>query len=104
MIHPRGLSHQPRGRPPAHRDDEWRAIGGQFSGIAHEAQPLIANEYVEISDADEARRAVREADIIAVREDPLKDITALERVVFVMKGGEVVKALKPTTAKPSGSR
>jgi imidazolonepropionase-like amidohydrolase len=44
------------------------------------------------------------ADIIAVREDPLKDITALERVVFVMKGGEVVKALETTTGKPSGSR
>jgi len=31
------------------------------------------------------------ADIIAVPGDPLADITALERVVFVMKGGEVVK-------------
>jgi imidazolonepropionase-like amidohydrolase len=31
------------------------------------------------------------ADIIAVADDPLKDITALQRVGFVMKGGEVVK-------------
>ena len=31
------------------------------------------------------------ADIIAVPSDPLADVTALERVGFVMKGGEVVR-------------
>jgi len=31
------------------------------------------------------------ADIVAVDGDPLKDVTMLERVKFVMKGGEVVK-------------
>jgi imidazolonepropionase-like amidohydrolase len=31
------------------------------------------------------------ADIVAVDGDPLKDVTALEKVKFVMKGGEVVK-------------
>ena len=31
------------------------------------------------------------ADIVAVEGDPLKDITTLQRVKFVMKGGEVVK-------------
>lgn len=31
------------------------------------------------------------ADIVAVDGDPLKDVTALEHVKFVMKGGEVVK-------------
>jgi imidazolonepropionase-like amidohydrolase len=31
------------------------------------------------------------ADIIAVSGDPLKDISELQRVKFVMKGGQVVK-------------
>jgi imidazolonepropionase-like amidohydrolase len=31
------------------------------------------------------------ADIVAVADDPLKDVTTLERVKFVMKGGDVVK-------------
>jgi imidazolonepropionase-like amidohydrolase len=29
--------------------------------------------------------------MVAVDGDPLKDVTTLERVKFVMKGGEVVK-------------
>jgi len=35
------------------------------------------------------------ADMIAVRGDPLSDITVLQRVEFVMKGGRVYRALKP---------
>ena len=31
------------------------------------------------------------ADIIAVAGDPLKDIAELERVKFVMKGGQVIR-------------
>jgi imidazolonepropionase-like amidohydrolase len=31
------------------------------------------------------------ADVVAVRGDPLQDIAVLERVGFVMKGGEVVR-------------
>ena len=37
-------------------------------------------------------QAGRFADIVAVSDDPLSDITALERVGFVMKGGAVVKS------------
>ncbi|HET7748204.1 MAG TPA: amidohydrolase family protein [Terriglobales bacterium] len=34
------------------------------------------------------------ADLIAVEGDPLKDVTTLERVKFVMKGGQVVKKIE----------
>jgi imidazolonepropionase-like amidohydrolase len=33
------------------------------------------------------------ADIVAVDGDPLADITVMEKVVFVMKGGETIKSL-----------
>jgi imidazolonepropionase-like amidohydrolase len=41
----------------------------------------------------------RYADIIAVAGDPLKDVTVLEHVQFVMKGGAVVKAGGVAVAK-----
>jgi imidazolonepropionase-like amidohydrolase len=37
-------------------------------------------------------QAGRYADIIAVKGDPLKDVTRLEHVDFVMKGGVIYKA------------
>jgi imidazolonepropionase-like amidohydrolase len=36
-----------------------------------------------------------EADIVAVDGDPLTDVTAVTRVVFVMKGGQVFKHVAP---------
>ncbi|PZU59561.1 MAG: amidohydrolase [Sphingobium sp.] len=41
----------------------------------------------------------RYADLIAVAGDPLSDVTQLEHVQFVMKGGNVVKGWTPATAQ-----
>jgi imidazolonepropionase-like amidohydrolase len=61
--------------------------------------PLGAIQSATINDADllgwkdkiGALEAGKWADIIAVDGDPLHDITVLQRVKFVMKGGQVVK-------------
>jgi imidazolonepropionase-like amidohydrolase len=39
-----------------------------------------------------------EADLIATDGDPLTDITAVRRVVFIMKGGRVYKNVAPARA------
>jgi imidazolonepropionase-like amidohydrolase len=35
------------------------------------------------------------ADLVAVRGDPLKDVSTLSKIDWVMKGGEVVRPLAP---------
>ena len=55
------------------------------------AASLNAAELLGVSDRVGSIRDGKLADIIAVKGDPLKDITALERVAFVMKSGRVYK-------------
>ena len=51
----------------------------------------INAEIVHIQDSVGAIEKGKFADLIAVSGDPLQDITEMQRVKFVMKGGEVVR-------------
>ena len=61
-----------------------------------------AADLIGASDRIGSIQAGRFADVIAVTGDPLKDITELQRVTFVMKGGQVVKS-KPAS-RPNGTQ
>jgi len=56
------------------------------------AQPSSAADAINRKDDVGTVEAGKFADIIAVRGDPLSDITLLEHVPFVMKGGEILKS------------
>ncbi len=56
-----------------------------------QAATIDAADLLGWSDKIGAVESGKWADIIAVDGDPLQDVTTLERVKFVMKGGEVVK-------------
>jgi imidazolonepropionase-like amidohydrolase len=51
----------------------------------------LGAEAMNLADQIGSIAAGLQADIIAVDGDPLKDITSVRRVVFVMKGGMVYK-------------
>jgi imidazolonepropionase-like amidohydrolase len=63
------------------------------------AATLNAAEMLALADAG-AVEPGRRADLVAVRGNPLSDITALERVKFVMRGGRVAFDELPAGAAP----
>ena len=54
----------------------------------------LAAEAMRTGDRIGSIAAGYEADIIALDGDPIKDITAVRRVIFVMKGGVVYRQSK----------
>jgi imidazolonepropionase-like amidohydrolase len=65
--------------------------GGQDPGAAIVSATSLAAESMSLGDKIGAIAPGMEADMIAVEGDPLKDITSLRRVAFVMKGGSIYK-------------
>src|SRR4051794_13734527 len=65
--------------------------GGQEPMAALVSATSLAAESLGLKDKVGAVAPGLEADLIALEGDPLKDIQALKRVVWVMKGGKVVK-------------
>ena len=70
--------------------------GGQDAASAIVSITSLAAESLNLKDRIGALAPGMDADLIAVNGDPLKDITALRRVSFVMKGGRVFKSVPPT--------
>jgi len=58
---------------------------------AIQSATVTASELLDMTDDMGAIEAGKFADIVAVANDPLQDITELERVRFVMKGGQVFR-------------
>ncbi len=70
--------------------------GGQSPKDAIVSVTSLSAESLNMGDQIGTLAPGREADLIAVEGDPLQDIAALRRVVFVMKGGQIYKNL-PTS-------
>jgi len=64
---------------------------GMSNFQALQAGTKVNAELLQMEDQIGTLEAGKMADIIALRGNPLEDISALERVVFVMAGGEVFK-------------
>jgi imidazolonepropionase-like amidohydrolase len=78
---------------PDYIDREFSALvaGGMRPVEALQAATVRAADLLGLSDEIGALEPGKFADIAAVKGDPLTDIKTMENVVFVMKGGEVVK-------------
>jgi imidazolonepropionase-like amidohydrolase len=69
--------------------------GGQSAMDAIVGATSLAAESLGLSKELGALASGLQADIVAVDGDPLQDITALRRVKFVMKGGQIYVGGRP---------
>jgi len=71
-------------------------IAGQAARDALVGTTSLNAQSLGLADRVGALAAGLDADLIGVDGNPLEDITALRRVVFVMKGGVVYKNVAPS--------
>jgi imidazolonepropionase-like amidohydrolase len=74
--------------------------GGQKPMDAIISATSLAAQSLQLDDKIGSIAPGMEADLVALDGDPLTDITAVRRVVFVMKGGKVYKNAVPQSEKP----
>ena len=73
------------------RDFEWLVKHGMTPTAALQAATVVDSEMMGWQDRIGSLEKGKYADIVAVSGDPLQDITEMQRVKFVMKGGKVIK-------------
>jgi imidazolonepropionase-like amidohydrolase len=73
------------------RDFEWLVKHGMTPTAALQAATVVDAEMMGWQDRIGSLEKGKYADIVAVSGDPLQDITEMQRVKFVMKGGKVIK-------------
>lgn len=71
--------------------------GGQSAMAALTSAQSVAAQAIGLGDRIGTLKEGYEADLIALDGDPLRDITAVRRVVFVMRGGKVFKNVAQAT-------
>jgi imidazolonepropionase-like amidohydrolase len=73
------------------RDFEWMVKHGMTPVAALQSATLVGSRMLGWQDQIGSIGKGKYADIVAVSGDPVKDITEMQRVKFVMKGGKVIK-------------
>ncbi|HXQ31529.1 MAG TPA: amidohydrolase family protein [Steroidobacteraceae bacterium] len=77
------------------REFRYMVEGGMPALEAIKAATIVPARFMDMADRLGSVEAGKLADLVAVPGDPLADITAMERVQFVMKDGKVYKDLRP---------
>jgi imidazolonepropionase-like amidohydrolase len=72
-------------------DFEWMVKHGMTAAAAIQSATLVNSQVLGWQDRIGSLEKGKYADIVAVSGDPLQDITELQRVKFVMKGGKIIK-------------
>lgn len=85
------------------RDFEWLVQHGMTPAAAIQAATVVDSQVLGWQDQIGSIEKGKYADIIAVSGDPLQDITELQRVKFVMKGGKVMRNDLASIEKASSS-
>lgn len=82
---------------PDYLDREFEALvaWGMKPVEALQAATVNASQLLGLSDQIGSLEPGKFADVVAVSGDPLSEIKAMNNVVFVMKGGEIIKQVQP---------